>query len=205
MSSDLRAMAGFTLLELLVAMTLMALLSIALFGGLHLGNRVWETAQSGTAHTNDVRRFEDFLQHELARTYPALISGGATRAHVEFSGDQRAVRFLAPNPRKTGEMAYITVSSDSRFIAVRIAPELGGDETAHEFRGAAAFSYFGKRPGADHPQWYDDWRDQARLPSLVRVDVRAQGGQVSDQTMALKVEAPADCVFTPLTQDCQER
>ena len=37
---------GFTLLELLVAITLLGLLMAALFGGLRLGTRVWETADA---------------------------------------------------------------------------------------------------------------------------------------------------------------
>ena len=49
MSENSGRNAGFTLVELLVAITLLALVSAALFGGLRFGARAWESATSRIA------------------------------------------------------------------------------------------------------------------------------------------------------------
>jgi prepilin-type N-terminal cleavage/methylation domain-containing protein len=62
---------GFTLLELLVAITLLGLLMAALFGGLRLGARVWETA--------DADRFLQTVANAPMLNLP-IVTGAAHRA-----------------------------------------------------------------------------------------------------------------------------
>ncbi len=49
-----RRQAGFTLVELLVAMTLLAFLSITLFGGLRFGARSWEAVVDSSAERDHI-------------------------------------------------------------------------------------------------------------------------------------------------------
>ncbi len=67
---------GFTLLELLVAITLLGLLMAALFGGLRLGARVWETGETRLDASARVQIVQDFLRQRLAEA-AAAGSGGA--------------------------------------------------------------------------------------------------------------------------------
>jgi hypothetical protein len=127
---------------------------------------------------------------------------------VDFAGDAHDLRFLAPDPETNGAWAYIAVSNKDDGIAVRVTPELGDGRIEVEGRtihGALALSYYGAKKGAQQPQWYRDWRSQPRLPTLVRVEVRNARGLESSVDVPLRVDAPADCVFNPLTRDCQER
>ena len=61
---------GFTLLELLVAITLLGLLMAALFGGLRLGARVWETGETRLDASARVQIVQDFLRQRLAEALP---------------------------------------------------------------------------------------------------------------------------------------
>ena len=49
-----RAADGFTLLELLLAISLMAMITSSIMGGVHLGRRAWETSRaSDSSNEND--------------------------------------------------------------------------------------------------------------------------------------------------------
>ena len=64
--STARAGQGFTLLELLVAITLLGLLMAALLGGLRLGARVWETGEDRLDASARIQVVQDFLRQRLA-------------------------------------------------------------------------------------------------------------------------------------------
>jgi general secretion pathway protein J len=203
----IRTESGFTLLELLVAMTLAALLSVVLFSGLHFGRKAWETTQSATASINDIRRLQEFLGSALARAYPAR-AGNATLSHVDFSGDAQDLRFLAPDPQNDGAWDYVAVSATEDATVIRVTPELSdgaSSDSVRTVRGTLALSYYGTKKGAQRPHWYGRWQNEPRLPDLVRVEVTEGHRLVSATDVALRVDAPADCVLNLLTHDCQER
>ena len=62
-----RRQAGFTLVELLVAMTLLAFLSVSLFGGLRFGARSWEAVVDSSAERDDIASTQTFLRDRLAQ------------------------------------------------------------------------------------------------------------------------------------------
>ena len=65
-----RAEAGFTLLELLVSMTLLALLAIAMFGSLRFGARAWDRSEAHGAGMEQVRLVQQLLRRDLEQAYP---------------------------------------------------------------------------------------------------------------------------------------
>ena len=69
-----RRQAGFTLVELLVAMTLLAFLSIALFGGLRFGARSWEAVVDSSTERDQIAATQTFLRDRLGQL---TLPGGA--------------------------------------------------------------------------------------------------------------------------------
>ena len=53
---------GFTLLELLISMSLLGLLMLGLFGGLRLGARVWEAGDQQSADRIRVEAVQRFIR-----------------------------------------------------------------------------------------------------------------------------------------------
>ncbi|MBU6297678.1 MAG: prepilin-type N-terminal cleavage/methylation domain-containing protein, partial [Alphaproteobacteria bacterium] len=145
--------AGFTLLELLIAMTLLALLSALLFGGLKFGSQVWAAAEAKTAGTDKIIAVRSLLSQEMARAYPQFLTSDPTDAHVAFDGTAQTMTFLGPDPRQSGAMLRIDVRSirDRKAVTLRIAgtPELALAGTPvrplADLPGLAsvAFAYFG--------------------------------------------------------------
>jgi prepilin-type N-terminal cleavage/methylation domain-containing protein len=103
--------AGFTLLELLIATTVLAFLSLLLFGGLRFGTRVWEKSETSTTTTNRVRAAQLFLADEIAHIYPFFAGDAPTNKHVDFSGEDKRMTYFAPSKSVPGGMDLVTVQA----------------------------------------------------------------------------------------------
>jgi general secretion pathway protein J len=179
---------GFTLLELLVAMTLLGVLMAALFGALRLGARVWEAGEARLDASARIQVVQGFLRQQLAATVPLIESTGDPRTFgaLLFAGTGEGLRFVSLLPEHLGAGASLME------LALRPAPGRGpGDlvlrlrpldpsdasagEPASEERVLLAaverleLAYFGAgQPGAA-PIWWQEWQGQRALPALVRL------------------------------------
>lgn len=174
--------AGFTLLELLVAMTLMALVAAGLSSGIHFGTRVWERAEAGRQAWSERQATRLLLQRTLQRLIPQSLSQEATDTTLLFLGDRAALRFVGPAPAESAppglyRMELALMPADSGLdLVFRWQPYSGEPlrsplDTAERrvlLHGLddAAFAYFGSREEG----WLSAWGRRVDLPRLVRLD-----------------------------------
>jgi len=100
-------MSGFTLLELLVVMTILTLIMTASFGALRLGNRSFEAGVNRAGQTEQVRATTDILRRQFAQLVPIVheVDG----EHISsFIGDDEQIQFIAPAPQ-SGQAAGLFV------------------------------------------------------------------------------------------------
>jgi general secretion pathway protein J len=124
------AESGFTLLELLIATTVLAFLSLLLFGGLRFGTRVWEKTETATTGTNRVRAAQLVISEKIAQIYPFFAGDSATLKHVDFAGEDQRLTFFAPSETLPGGLDLVTLQAvrEKSGVSVVIAskPELEG-------------------------------------------------------------------------------
>lgn len=131
------AEAGFTLLELLIATTVLAFLSLLLFGGLSFGTRVWEKTETSATDTNRVRAAQLALSQDIAQIYPFYAGATAADKHVDFQGEDQRMTFFAPSKTLAGGMDLVTVQAQrgtngvSLVEARRVELEGGRDVPTH--------------------------------------------------------------------------
>jgi len=202
--------AGFTLLELLVAMMLLAMLSLLLFGSLKFGRQVWSTAADGTIGTNAVRAFQNEIREDVARAYPVFIPD-AVHPHVDFDGGPSQLMLLAPAHDASGGLERLVIGSDGDVTTIAGRRELANNAAATYVRslkgvGGMRFNYFGQIKGEDVPAWHGEWRQQTRLPLLVRISAVAGKG-VAWPTIVVSPRIAADptCVYDAATGFCLGR
>lgn len=212
-----RGEAGFTLLELLIAMTLLGLLTVALFSGLRFGTQVWARSEAATAATDKAYAFQALLSREIERAYPLFVTKDVTETHVEFDGTPAAMGFLGPDPQGSGAMLKIELLTvrDGGAQAFEIVehPELSiaqNETVMAELRGlrSAEFAYFGAEDEKTAPAWHASWHNMKRLPALIRIRakfVRGTGAVWPDLVIAPRIEADVGCTIDFLTKNCQGR
>jgi general secretion pathway protein J len=182
---------GFTLLELLVAITLLGVLMAALFGSLRLGARVWETGEARLDASARVQVVQNFLRQQLGQTVPLTEVGDDARASpaMLFVGASDGLRFVSLLPAHLGggvslmELALRPSPAGGELddLVLRMRPlDLTGDGAARseteeriliEAIASLEVAYFGaERPGAT-PIWWQEWQGQWTLPALVRMRV----------------------------------
>jgi general secretion pathway protein J len=179
--SSVAAERGFTLLEILVAVTLLGLLMAALLGGVRLGVRAWETSGTRVEDNARMTAVRDFLRERLTQ---ARLFGAAVRTGPAFHGERDRLNFVTLMPEHLGtglERMLLTLSKagDGADLRVEWWPaDLGDDPDAARAAahsrvllanvGELRLAYFGQLQARQPPVWSEVW-NRASLPLLVRV------------------------------------
>ncbi|WP_295390131.1 prepilin-type N-terminal cleavage/methylation domain-containing protein [uncultured Thiodictyon sp.] len=92
---------GFTLVELLIALAMVALITLLLFSGLRVGTRAWDLVDATAERVGAVRLAEGFLVRALTQARPVSLTFDGALVPV-FAGDVRRVEFAAPLSEHVG-------------------------------------------------------------------------------------------------------
>ena len=132
-----RRQRGFTLLEILIAMTLLGLLMAMLFGGLRLGTRAWEASDVRSADLARLEAVHGFIRRALTGAYPLLGTGDDdAKRRIAFTGGAEAVAFTALMPAHFGVGGFYTITlavedgADGARLIFRRQLYRSGDEDA---------------------------------------------------------------------------
>jgi general secretion pathway protein J len=110
------AQAGFTLLELLVAMTVLGVLTGLLASGLSFGTRIWERERGQLDVATELQLVQDVLRRLLTQALPLSTPperGRTAEPEPTFVGSEDSVEFLGPPPAQVlagGVYAYRVVA-----------------------------------------------------------------------------------------------
>jgi general secretion pathway protein J len=181
---------GFTLVELLVGLTLFSLLSVLLFGGFRFGLRAWESGGDRIDRTQRVELAQSLLRRELNQArLPKLAAAAQDRGTLSaFTGTRNAVTFIAPLPthsgagglyvvslteQRAGQHTYLSLAWQLfRPDEIGTQPFQADDEAAViEDIASLQFAYYGRSDRDQPPAWLDRWIGQRTLPQLIRVRV----------------------------------
>ena len=195
---------GFTLVELLVALVILALVSTMLFGTLRFAHLA---AARGEAATDRIQRTETamrLLRRQLEEAAPLVVTGATQPPPVAFAGNEKSVLFLAPPAAALVmgglQLTWLTIERDGSATRLVLRwrsfdprqeswpPELDDGRNMAalvlgETPGDATLSYFGPPFGPDAAprspsQWYSDWTEAPVLPALIRLGF--SGGTIPD-------------------------
>jgi len=186
---------GFTLVELTIALVLMAAIAALLYGSLALAARSWDGGEAKSQQVADLRTTQTYLRGQLSADYPQRM-WKITGFPILFSGERDEIRYAAPLPPRVAEggvyyfrVAVVKDGDRSLLVQQRMIPDVNALEIP-EFRDAdrsvlaegiaeIKIAYFGRAADAADivaPTWLDRWDDKQRLPTLVRIDVKPEKG-----------------------------
>lgn len=178
---------GFTLLEMVIALTLLGLMMTVLFGGLRFAARGWDAAEGRVQAAEERFLVQRFLRRQLVQARPVQRDAGDGIHELVFEGGPESLSFVSPLPAHRGEGGLyvftlaVERAGDADRLVARYRPftaDQEGDRQADEETEVLVnaveqvkFAYYGIPEGADEAAWRDDWEDQPQLPELVRLEV----------------------------------
>ena len=181
--------AGFTLLELLISMTILALIFVAVLGAIRVGSKSWESGELRAEENQRTRTLYDTLARDLTMLYPLRVkSQDPNKDIVVFRGKPDSLSFAAL-PQSYGAEPFshmirivtYTVEPDLWLASAENYPLIGAEGASSLREGRikgleervseARFRYLvpeGRPEEKLPPTWRDNWdpsQDQT-VPSL---------------------------------------
>lgn len=183
---------GFTLIEVIIAMTILSLILVLLFSTLYTANRSWQTTEKKITQNDELRLVGHFIQRQLSQTVPLMWVDKKER-HLIFEGKHDELRFTSSLPahRGGGGIQIMTLKINQlddtyhlilnyRNASPDTSPfeESGDDEqvTLLENINNIEFSYYGSDKFDEEPIWRDEWQNNELLPVLIRIKIHAANG-----------------------------
>jgi general secretion pathway protein J len=177
---------GFTLLELLIALTLLGLLMAALMGGLRLGARAFDVGEDRLERTSRIQITQEFLRQRIGQASPLAVARPDGDYEPAFLGEPEQVRFATLLPMQIGPGYHLMTlevrdDGDRRQLLLRWRPFVprtgasGADEVSERVLlddiETLAIAYFGTPDLNQPPDWFDAWDLLDASPKLVRIRV----------------------------------
>jgi len=190
---------GLTLVELLIAITVLGMMMTILLQALQLASHAWNDralTDDGITETTVVR---EWIRRELEQARPISITSENDERLLAFAGDSEAVTFVASLPAHLGGgglhwIVFRTVDAeDGRRLVMETEPFHADAPGASpresrvlvDLIESARFEYFGSASADDPPAWHDAWVEMDYLPSLVKLTFKESGESVWPAILAV--------------------
>jgi general secretion pathway protein J len=184
---------GFTLIEVVLALTIFALMGTILYGAFFLGHRAVEKSQGSFESNQKLRSFSDLLGSYIRSTYPYRVS--PQDPTFFFEGEEDRLTFVSSYSLAMGGrgMAKVHISLENKEngaetvrleenVPVRLGDENGeyGQHNGAVLQeGAREFRLAYLNPQVEEEKWEERWNggEQKALPRAVRVSYRNGSGK----------------------------
>lgn len=196
---------GFTLVEVLIAMTLLSLMVVLLFSSLSIGAKSWQQGETKIADVNEIAVVEQFFNHYLAHATPQWNDFDLEKERVfSFQGTKDSLQFVSTFPasaERSGLQLFdlqLEQKNKQRFVSVTLTPffpltegEAFFEDTIELVTHVARFelSYFGLNDETGEYAWQSQWLEKEQQPRLVKILLELEDGRfIPEIIVALKVD-----------------
>jgi general secretion pathway protein J len=213
--------AGFTLVEVLVALALFSLLATLLFNNVRFGLKAWQIGSSRGELLARSTVAQDALRRLIGNAYPMLIASGGNNPSIDFEGAQETMSFLGDAPVVTGGAGRFRFKlfperkQDQTDLVISSAPELANPQDASMTTSSVLAADIDRveisySQGGTNSQtkWSNSWSKHGELPMLVRVRVAFRSGDARlwpDLLIAPRIAADVSCVYDSISKRCRGR
>ncbi len=186
---------GFTLLELLISITILAMIVVIMFGALRIGIRAWEKGEKEVDIRQKQRIVLDLIKRQLA-SISATDVRNRDQQPILFKGDSKSVEFVSHIPLTPGGrpgLVYVKYAVGretgnekerlafyERSVALPDKKTGAGEVDEADFSEllsgmkSIVFEYLKSRPDEKESPWQESWDSaiEKGLPRAIRITLR---------------------------------
>lgn len=185
---------AFTLLEMLIAISLSVVVMVILAAGMHIAMREWE--QNSSRLDNNIDRTLALLQIEraLSGAFPHRYHNKEKNQYlIFFNGEEDKLQWVSTvSPTREGGLSAweLSATEDEKGLQIKVVPAYSDnpEERLKEAEGvpvlsgySVEFEYFYLDEQRDiDSKWIKEWigRKQRGLPNAVRISISASDDEV---------------------------
>lgn len=167
---------GFTLVEILLAMTIMSIITLIVGSVFRLGINAWERGESETGQTQKLRILSGLISQQIKSAYPYWMNIEGENG-VIFEGESDSLMFVTALADssisgfkwvryfyKDGVLYY----NEGQLPDKEFHDKISDDEEVFDPEiGKVTFSYF----SPEEEEWLDSWESGESFPEAVRVKI----------------------------------
>ncbi len=197
-----RKLSGFTLIEVMLAMTLLSIMVVLLFSSLKIGAESWNKGERKIAQVNEKAVVYQFFKRHLPSVQPLWDEFLADKRQFSFQGERDKLQFVSVFPASAGRkgLQLFNVVFDKaeqgivKVILKPFYPTIDNEDWQSEevvlLENVETFelAYFAKEDNAIDGVWSDNWQEKQSLPALVKIKLElADKSYWPEMVFALKL------------------
>lgn len=188
---------GFTLLEVLVVMSLLSLIMLAMGSALRTTAQTEERVDERLARTDEMRVANEFVRGVLGRisAQKSVAPPAPGASPFSFGGGPGEVRWVGVMPARygVGGRHHFRLAVEPRGLVLRYAPWRG--EVAPNWAAADSYVLVERATGlvlrfedttVDPPQWVPQWTSVDALPQRVALSLQTTAGPWPDLVVNMR-------------------
>jgi type II secretion system protein J len=207
---------GFTLLEIIIALTISLAIFLILFAALRLGYKSQESGTEKEEVTQTMRILDDRIAWLIRGVYPFIFADPSKtdQQKLYFEGKDDKIGFVttsvnsrATGPEDIGGLKYVSIFTDSKGLEIRekvffledAFDDSGGKVSTFDPEVTKLeFKYFDVPPGEKEGDWVSDWdaSDKKYLPAAVKVQITFEhnGKTIALPEMVVRISTKKDLI-----------
>lgn len=197
---------GFTLIEVVIAMTLFSIMVALLFASMRISSQSWQKGEAKIADVNNVAVVYQFFQNHLSTSKPLWDDFSEENKILSFQGHKQSLQFVSAFPAsasKSGSQLFslkLLNEGDESYIQVSIKPFFPvakGEEwqpeevTLLNHVKNLSFSYLNVDETQPDGFWQDEWFNMETMPKLVKINIELESGSFWPE-MVFELKAAGD-------------
>lgn len=172
--------AGFTLLELIISITLVAIIVLIVAGAASLGYRSFSTGERKLNAIERLRASLIIIDAQIQSGVPLTLGDGGVKQYY-FVGEQDSLKFSTNHSIWGGQRGYVIVNyrveTDNQGKRTLFASENKvGMENQKETKllegfNEITFDYFKQDDTEEEGEWVTQWVEEEMMPTRIRLNL----------------------------------
>ena len=184
----IKSQSGFTLMEIIVAMTMLSLIMAMIYGAIHTSRKMAEKGNKRINATNEIRVVQELIRRQISRILPMAFKE-EDNTFVIFEGDGNHIMYVSPMPGYLGnggphvQLIEIVNAKGGRILQFShwLLNDSLDEDTFNDSEQEpvvllenidfAEFSFVKLDEEGELGEWESDWDEPENTPLMVRLEV----------------------------------